>query len=633
MAHTVIGTAGHIDHGKTQLVKCLTGVDTDRAPEERARGITIELGFAFFGQEATIIDVPGHERFVKTMVAGVSTIDLAILVIAADDGVMPQSREHLDVLQVLGVQRGVVALNKTDLVEEEWLDLVEEEVAELVSGTFLEGAPVHRVSATTGEGMEALESTLLEMVRRTEEKHGGDLFRMPVDRAFVVKGFGLVCTGTVLSGRLAEGDPVELLPQQRELRVRGLQRHGETVAKVAAGDRAALNLPGLEPGDIQRGDVLAEVGCLDPTQMLDVRLDLLASAPTELSQRTRLRVHVGTCEVMARVGLLQAYVLRPGESGLAQLRLEAPVASAWGDRFAIRRYSPPLTIGGGRVLAVHPPRRRRADAEAVSTLADLDRPQARDVVEPFVRLAPAGVMGLRRLAGELGLAREEVVAASRGMVEDGRLVRASVDQEECLVRAAAWTGLGKQIDDTLARFHSEHPLEAGLNRESLRRDCGRSVPRALFDTVLGSLEQEGRVAAEGAEVRSGTHRIQLTSRQDELRGQVEAALAGADLSNMPDADELGRRSGVAAPEMQSLLAALDRLGSIARLEGQLLLHRDTLDRVQEDLREHLEAHGDITVSAFRKLIGSNRRYALALLNHFDAEGFTQRQGDVRVLRG
>ena len=254
-------------------------------------------------------------------------------------------------------------------------------------------------------------------------------------------------------------------------------------------------------------------------------------------------------------------------------------------------------------------------------------------MEPVLRLAPAGVMSIRRLAGELGLGREEVAAATRVLVEDGRMVRASLDQEECLVLAEAWTGLRQQIEDSLVRFHAEHPLEAGLSREALRLSCGRSVPRALFDSVLGSLEQDGRVAAEGAEVRSREHRIQLSSSQEELRSQVETALATADLSSMPDADELGRRCGVEKQEMQSLLAALERLGSIVRLESQLLLHQDTLHRVQEDLRTHLEAHGDITVSAFRELIGSNRRYALALLNRFDAEGFTQRQGDVRVLRG
>ena len=632
MAHTVIGTAGHIDHGKTLLVKRLTGVDTDRAPEERARGITIELGFAFFGDEATIIDVPGHERFVKTMVAGVSTIDLAILVIAADDGVMPQSREHLDVLQVLGVRRGVIALNKVDLVDDEWLDLVEEDIAELVAGTFLEKAPVHRVSAANGEGVEALESTLLHMVRQTEEKRGGGPFRLPVDRAFVVKGFGMVCTGTVLSGRLAEGDPVELLPHRRELRVRGLQRHGEAATEVAAGDRAALNLPGLEPGDIQRGDVVSEVGCLSPTQMLDVRLELLASAPRELRQRTRVRVHVGTCEAMARVGLLEADVLRPGESGLVQLRLETPVAAAWGDRLAIRRYSPPLTIGGGRVLAVHPPRHRQMDAEALARLADLDRARGRDVVEPAVRLAPGGVIGKRRLAGELGLGLEEVAVVAHDLEADGRLVEASLDQDECLVHAEVWTELRQQIEDSLARFHAEHPLETGMNREGLRQVCGRGVPSALFDSVLGSLEQDGRTAADGAQVRLQEHRIQLSRRQEDLRSQVETALRAADLTSMPDSDELARRFGADSEEMQSLLAALERLGSIVRPESQLLLHSDTLAQVQSALRCYLEAHGEITVSQFREQIGSNRRYALALLNRFDAEGFTQRRGDVRVLR-
>lgn len=350
MAHTVIGTAGHIDHGKTLLVKALTGMDTDQAPEERARGITIELGFAFLGDRATIIDVPGHERFVKTMVAGVSTIDVAMLVIAADDGVMPQSREHLDVLRLLGVERGVVVINKADLVEEEWLDLVEEEVREFVRGTFLAPAKIFRVSALSGAGIEPLRQRLLAMAEDTAAKRTDAPFRLPVDRAFAVKGFGLVCTGTVQAGALAEGDRVEIAPAGPLVRVRRLQQHGATVQAVRAGDRAAINLAGVEQGQLARGHSLVAPGFFRPTQMLDAQVQLLASSPMPMASRTRVRLHLGTREIMARIVLPAAKPLTPGQEGFAQLRLEAPVVAAWGDRFVLRRYSPALTIGGGQLF-------------------------------------------------------------------------------------------------------------------------------------------------------------------------------------------------------------------------------------------------------------------------------------------
>ena len=321
MAHTVIGTAGHIDHGKTLLVKALTGMDTDQAPEERARGITIELGFAFLGDQATIIDVPGHERFVKTMVAGVSTIDVAMLVIAADDGVMPQSREHLDVLRLLGVERGVVVINKADLVEEEWLDLVEEEVREFVRGSFLAQAEIFRVSALSGAGIDPLRQRLLAMVEDTAAKRTDAPFRLPVDRAFGVKGFGLVCTGTVQAGVLAEGDRVEIAPEGRSARVRRLQQHGATVQEVRAGDRAAINLAGVEQGQIERGHSLVAPGFFRPTQMLDAEVQLLASSPMTMASRTRVRLHLGTREIMARVVLpgWQAFDAWAGEFCAASL--------------------------------------------------------------------------------------------------------------------------------------------------------------------------------------------------------------------------------------------------------------------------------------------------------------------------
>lgn len=632
MAHTIIGTAGHIDHGKTLLVKGLTGTDTDRTPEEKARGITIELGFAFYGEHATIIDVPGHERFVKTMVAGVSTIDVALLVIAADDGVMPQSREHLDVLELLGVERGIIALNKVDLAEEDWLDLVEEDIAELVSGTFLQDAPIVRVSGTTMHGIEELKQRLEEAIAETQEKRSEGPFRLSVDRAFSAKGFGLVCTGTVLSGNLSKGDEVEVLPAGKEVRTRSLQRHGEEVDAVSAGDRAAVNVVGQERLPIQRGDVLAEPGSLAPSSMLDARLRLVSSCPKELEHRTRVRLHLGTCEVMARVVLLEQDRLQPGEDGLVQLRLESPVAAAWGDRFVIRRYSPPLTIGGGTILEAHPSKHRRTERGLVERLKAIESGEGAEVVEAKLAGTGSGFASLLKLGSDMGLTQEQVQQLAAELVGDGRALRLVVDQEDSLVHADRWQQITDGIVEALSVFHEQTPLAKGVNREDLRRQLGRYVPPSLFQRALESQTEDGRIAIEGSLVRAADHRIRFSEAEEQLKQQIEAILLKATLDQVPDVEELAQQAGAETASAEAILRALEGLGQVTFLEGTLVMHTTKINEVRDGLRRYLQEHSEITVSGFRDLIGSNRRYALALLNRFDGDGFTQRNGDVRVLR-
>ena len=632
MPHTIIGTAGHIDHGKTLLVKALTGVDTDRAPEEKARGITIELGFAFFGDAATIIDVPGHERFVKTMVAGVSSIDLGLFVIAADDGVMPQSREHLDILELLGVRRGLVVLNKIDLADEEWIELVEEDIRELVRGSFLEGAEVVRVSALSGAGIDALRRRLETLVAETAEKRAEGPFRLPVDRTFQVKGFGMVGTGTVVSGSLGEGDGVELQPAGRRIRARGLQKHGRLVPAVRTGDRAAVNLPGLDQTDVKRGDMLASPGYFKPTHMLDARLHLLASSPGELGQRTRVRLHLGTREIMARVVLLEEEVLAPGAESLVQLRLEAPVVAVWGDRFVIRRYSPALTIGGGRILEPHPQKHRRLDPVLGRQLAALETNALEEAVEAKLRIAATKLKSCRELAGDLGQSMERVEALLQGLERNGRAVLMQVDNELCALHSEVWDGLSRQVEAGLHDFHRENPLKQGLRREEWRNRNARNLQPALFDHLLEALERAGRVAVDGAVVRAASHRIRLTAEEEALKEQIEKTLRTAGFAEMPGAGELAQQLQVDKSAMEDLLRALQSLGLVATLEGGLILHTETLEVMRAKLRRYLRQKEKITVAGFRDLIDGNRKYALALLGYFDREGFTERRGDVRVLR-
>jgi len=630
MAHTVIGTAGHIDHGKTLLVKALTGMDTDTAPEEKARGITIELGFAFLGDQITLIDVPGHERFVKTMVAGVSTIDVALLVVAADDGIMPQTREHLDVLQLLGIGRGVIALNKIDLVEEDWLELVEGELRQLTQGTFLEAAPILRVSAHTGQGVEELKRCLLSLAAQTRARRQGGPFRLWVDRAFVVKGFGLVCTGTVWSGSIESGDTVELMPAGRPLRVRGLQQHGREVARVQAGDRAALNLPGVEVGQILRGDALVAPEYFRPTSLLDVRLRLLPSCPKPLETRSRVRLHLGTAEVMARVVLLEGQTLEPGAGALAQLRLETPLVAAWGDCFALRRYSPPLTIGGGRILDPQPLKHRRGEAGLVQGLNALEQEDRPDLVEAMLRLDPEGARPCRALAGALGLGLEQLDKSAAALGD--RVVRLQLENQPALIHASQWQVLRQRTEKALSVFHRANPLKTGLNREELRRLADRRVDTGLFEQVLQELERQGRLAAEGPLVRLATHQIRFSAEEETLRQQLLAALNQPALAEIPDAEGLTRLLQVEGRQVEALLKAMTSLGTVVALEGGLLLHVEALAQVRGRLRAHLEQQGSVTVAGFRDLLGANRRWALALLALFDREGLTQRQGDLRVLR-
>ncbi len=357
--HKIIGTAGHIDHGKTELVKAITGTDTDRLKEEKERGLTIDLGFAFLSDDIAIIDVPGHEKFIKNMVAGVVGIDMALLVVAADDGIMPQTREHFDILRLLNIQKGIIAITKIDLVEKDWIELVESDIRELVKGSFLENAPVFKVSSVTGEGIHRLKEKIFEEIKKIKERDYNRPFRIPIDRSFTIRGFGTVVTGTVFSGKISKNSKVELLPQKRELRIRGIETHGKKVYTAKAGDRAALNIANIEKNEITRGDVLAEPGFFIPVYKIDCKLSLLKSAPVPLNNRARVRIHIGTKEGMGRVYFFDRNELYPGESSFAQLRSEVPFITAREDRFIIRRYSPPITIGGGEILDPYPFRKEK----------------------------------------------------------------------------------------------------------------------------------------------------------------------------------------------------------------------------------------------------------------------------------
>jgi selenocysteine-specific elongation factor len=632
MKHVVVGTAGHIDHGKTSLVKALTGTDTDRLPEEKARGITIDLGFAFLeepdGLTIEIVDVPGHERFVKNMLAGVGGIDLAMLVIAADEGVMPQTREHLAICSLLHIRSGLVVLTKTDLVEPDWLELVREDVAGLARGRFLDGSPIVAVSAKTGEGIGALRAALRDLAVKVPSRGTDQLPRLPIDRVFTIKGFGTVVTGTLMAGRLRVDERVEVFPVGLQAKVRGLQTHSRSVTEASAGQRTAVNLQGVERAAVERGNVLGLAGTLVPSVLVDGTLELLPDAPRPLKTRDRVRVHAGTSEVMARVLLLQRQELAPGQSAVARFRLETPLVALPGDRFVIRSYSPMVTIGGGALLDIAPPRfklKAPAHLAHVRLLAE-GSPEA--VVEEHVRHAGGGGVRIGPLSGRVPFGPERLRNLLDALQGGGRIVAIDRDwfvHPESLgrVRALALAAL--------ERFHRASPLRPGMSREELRGRAGAADER-VFAHLLAALEAEGVVRADRDKVRLASHEVRLTGEQQKAADRLEQDYLGA-AAAPPSPEEALARAGLSGDEEHELFQLLVETRKLVRVKESLYFHARALDAIQDKLVAMLRERKEIGPGDIKDLLGISRKYAIPLLEFFDSRRVTARVGERRVLRG
>ena len=632
MKHVVVGTAGHIDHGKTTLVKALTGIDTDRLPEEKARGITIDLGFAFLeepdGLTIEIVDVPGHERFVKNMLAGVGGIDLALLVIAADEGVMPQTREHLSICSLLHIKTGLVALTKTDLAEPDWLELVKDDVAGLVRGTFLEGAPIIGVSAKTGEGLPELRAALRRLGESVPVRAADQLPRLPIDRVFTVKGFGTVITGTLMTGRFGADDRVEVYPRGVQAKIRGLQTHGHAVSEARAGQRTAINLQGIERAAIDRGDVVGPSGALVASTLVDGTIELLTDAPRLLKSRDRVRFHAGTSEIMARVLLVGPTELAPGERAFARFRLEAPLVALPGDRFVVRSYSPIVTIGGGTLLDVAPPRFKRKGPALAAHLRLLAEGTPEDVVEEHVRQTGTAGVRLGVLSGRVpfgpGRLRELVTALETG----GRIVAV---ERDWLLHGESDQRLGSLAMGALQEFHRANPLKPGMSREELRNRAGGAEDR-VFAHVLGRLEAEGLARSERDKVRLASHAVTLSGDQQRVVDQVEGDFLRAEAAP-PSPEEALAGAGVSGDEENELFQILVEGKRLVRIKESLFFHTKALDSIQEKLVGLLRERKDIGPADIKDLLGISRKYAIPLLEYFDGRRVTMRVGERRVLRG
>jgi len=632
----IVGTAGHIDHGKTALVRALTGTDADRLPEEKQRGITIDIGFAELELEGThfgFVDVPGHERFVKNMLAGASGIDLVLLVIAADEGVMPQTREHFEICRLLGLGRGIVVLTKSDLADEETLELARLDAEELVAGSFLESAPIVAVSSIRGSGLDELRTALAEAARSTAaspqiDRHAAFL---PIDRSFTVKGFGTVVTGTLASGELREGGEIELLPEGRRLRIRGLQTHGRTVGSAHAGQRTAVNLAGIDHSEVARGQVLAAPGVLRPTQIIDSRVEMLAGSPRPLKSRQRVRVHIGTAEVLARVAVMnEAGELPPGERGDVQLRLETPVACRFGDRFILRSYSPQQTIGGGEVLDPHATRARKRDfaqrAERAALLSAAKEKPA-ELVSLFVGSAVERGLTAEDVNARLGLAAAafgEALGSAKGIRSLGGV----------LFETSVADRLSAKLLKAVTEFHTREPLAAGMPREPLRETAFRRLPAEVFAAVLEELVTTKKLASERDLIRLATHRTELSPEERSVKEKLSAIYKTAGLEP-PKLDEAlaAARGGLAPPAARKIFEMLIRSGEVAKVTDEYYFSAASLEKLTAAIRTFAATTTDrlIDVAKFKEIAGISRKYAIPLLEHLDRTRVTRRAGDKRLV--
>ncbi|MFQ5743590.1 MAG: selenocysteine-specific translation elongation factor [Acidobacteriota bacterium] len=628
--YRIVGTAGHIDHGKSALVREITGTDPDRLLEEKERGITIDLGFAHsdFAEDLRVgfIDVPGHERFVKNMLAGIGGIDAVLLVVAADESIMPQTREHLAICQLLGVSEGLVAISKCDLVDAEIVDLVEMEVRDYLADSFLNGAPLVHTSVVTGEGIEALQEGLIEVLRKVPQRPTQGLFRLPIDRVFTVHGFGTVVTGTLLSGSVGVGDTLDLLPSGGCVTVRGLQVHGEPVEQAQAGQRTALNLQGIEVSDLRRGDLLVAPGSMASSHLIDARLQVLDGFGP-IKPRQRVRFHHGSAEVLARVAMLDGEQIDPGGSAMVQLRLETPYAVAPGDHFIVRSYSPMITIGGGVVIDGLPSKHRHPGPSLLDRLRLLDEGDARHRLGTLVSDAGAEGAVEQQLCQRLVMPAHRLRELAAEEVEDGLLVQVS-DRPLHLLAAGPFDALRSAILQTLADYHQHNALRPGMPKREVRSAVARVIPVPVFEAAVQSLRQEGTIRVEADSLCLDQHHVQLTPAQVRVCERILQVYEKARWSP-PATDTAVESLGNLSAEANSVVHYLLRQGELVRLRDDLVFHHRALETLIEELRERYAPGDRFTVAEFKKWTGISRKHAIPLLEYLDQRHMTRRIGDHR----
>ncbi|KPJ58614.1 MAG: translation elongation factor [Deltaproteobacteria bacterium DG_8] len=634
MKQIILGTAGHIDHGKTTLIKALTGVDLDSLKEEKERGITIQLGFTSLslpsGQRLGIVDVPGHEKFVKNMVAGVGGIDIVLFTIAADEGIMPQTREHLDICQLLKIKRGIIAVTKIDLVDEEWLQLVEDEIKEFTRGSFLENAPIVSLSSVTGQGISSLLTALDTIAQEVEERTSEGIFRLPIDRIFTMKGFGTVVTGTLISGTISTGDSVEILPEKKEAKIRGIQVHNQQVEKASAGLRTAINLQGVDKDSLERGSVLVPPKTLKPTSRIDVNLEHVPNSSKSLKNRSRIRFHSGTSEVLAQLILLDQDELAPGGSSLVQLKLQKPVVVLPGDRFVIRSYSPIFTIGGGEVLDAHPRKHKRLESETIAQLNAIQGGTDKENIHLFVSDSGWAGLDLLQLLPRIGKEPSQLSLLLNELIKEKKLIL--IDKEtQKVIASRKYEELKSLLLEQMRNYHNKFPLKKGMLKEELKSKLPQLIDSRLFNYLLNDLLSSSLIAIEKEKLWLHEHKPLLKDSQKELKDTIEKIYLKSNLTP-PSFKELVGQLSSDENETRSILDLLTSDGTVIKVKENLWFHREALETLKKNLIEFLKDHGEITTSQFKDLTQASRKYTIPLMEYCDQSKITIRVGEKRILR-
>jgi len=636
MYNVIVGTAGHVDHGKTCLIKALTGVDTDRLKEEKKRGITIELGFAEMhndrGLKIGVIDVPGHEKFIKNMLAGISGIDFVLLVIAADESVMPQTVEHFEILKMLHVDCGLVVVTKSDLADEEWMEIVRDDIKRLTAGTFLENAPVVEVSAYTGQNIGELAKIICDMADKAgRRKPDQELLRIPVDRVFTIDGFGTVVTGTLIEGAVSVGDEVSVYPSGRAAKIRNLQVHGNMVGKAYAGQRTALNLTNIKKEELKRGDVLAAKGSLKATKMLDVKIDMFQDSPRTLVSGSRLHLYYGSAEVLCKAVLLSDELLESGESGYAQLRLEEEIAVRKGDRFILRFYSPLASIGGGVVLNPCPPKRKRFNEETLRALSIKETGSAEEILEQTLLEESDKMTDIAEIGRLAGLNGDETATLANYLDQKNKTVHLT---ESITVHRNYLESVCEKTSLLLKRFHEENPFRQGMPKEEFRRKLGSKLflkDNRLVEILTDRMISENVIADNGNIITLAGFCVTYTPEILSLKDNIEDEYLKLGVET-PEIEEFSLRfKEKERPVVSELSEVLRREGHLEKLAYNCYIHNDCLENAIMLLKGHISEKGSITLSEYRDMLGTSRKYAIRILEYLDAKKVTRLNGDARIL--
>lgn len=634
MEHVVIGTAGHIDHGKTTLIKALTGRETDTLKEEKDRGISINLGFTYFdlpsGRRAGIVDVPGHEKFIKNMLAGVGGIDIVLLVIAADEGIMPQTREHINILELLDIKKGIVVLTKTDLVDKEWISMVREDIKKELSQSFLKDSPILEVSSLTGSGIDELTKLVDMMTMELPERDNVTDFRIPVDRVFTISGFGTVITGTLISGTLKEGEACEIYTSGIKTKIRGIQVHEQSVKEAYSGQRVAVNIAGVKTGEVNRGDVISKPGIMESTLMLDCRLRYLKDAPRELKNRDRVRVYHGTSEILGRIVILDKEILKAGETALVQIKLESPMAARRGDKYVVRSYSPMITIGGGTILEPNPKRHKSFDKKVIDDLLLKEKGNPEDVIEQTIKINSRQFPRLEDIIKLSGKGVENIQSIIETLIEKKKIYIIPLSEGNVYIHLDFINTLKSKVIEILDEYHRLNPLKAGISKEEFKNKLlGKEIKQKLFDFLLDLLDED-TINMGKTNLWKKDFTIKFDKRQEEIKKAIYTQFSNAKYQPPSIVDILkayGREEKAAKMVFDSLID----MEILIKVSEDIYIEKENLEKAKCILIDFINKSGSITAGEYRDEIGASRKYAVAILEYFDSLKLTKRVEDKRVL--